>query len=93
MSTFEESSPEAPQPPIEVPPESLSAEILEAVLESFILREGTDYGAQEISLATKIEQLRRQLSRGEIKVVFDPRTESVTLMTKREWNRLQHPSR
>ena len=38
-----------PLPPIEVPREKISGEILSALIEEFILREGTDYGAVEVT--------------------------------------------
>lgn len=74
-------------PPIEVPAEALSPEALESLIESFILREGTDYGREERSHETKIDQVRRQLQSGHVKIVFDPNEESVTLMTDEDWRR------
>ena len=74
--------------PIEVPIEILSPDALSGIIDEFIFREGTDYGAQEISLDKKIEQIKRQLSKNEIKIVFDPASETVTLMTLRDWGRL-----
>ncbi len=76
------------QPPIEVPFEALSEETLRAVLESFILREGTDYGTEELHFETKIQRLRGQLEKGDVKIVFDPNLESLTLMTKTAWRKL-----
>lgn len=76
-------------PPIEVPPEALSSETVDALIESFILREGTDYGRVEISLEAKKEQVHKQLKKGEIKITFDPNTETVSLMTARDWQKLQ----
>ena len=35
---------------IEIPVDRLSAEVLNAVIEEFILREGTDYGVQEAGM-------------------------------------------
>lgn len=70
---------------IEVPREQLSEELLNAVIEHFVLREGTDYGSVEVSLDAKVSQVRRQIERGEVKIVFDPSSESVTLMTKRDF--------
>jgi uncharacterized protein len=78
-------SEETIQVPIEVPPGSLSEEALHGVIDNFIQREGTDYGAAEASYNTKIEQIRKQIEKGDVKIVFDPATESVTLLTKREW--------
>lgn len=58
------------------------------MLESFILREGTDYGAQELTMETKLERLTKQLDKGDVKIVFDPNSQSVTLMTKRDWQKI-----
>jgi uncharacterized protein YheU (UPF0270 family) len=81
-------------PPIDIQSNQLSESALKGIIESFILREGTDYGAAEVSFETKVEQIKRQLERGDIKIVFDPNTESVTIMTKRDWMKLKvenHP--
>ena len=82
---------QSPAPPVEIPPGSLEPEVLQAVVESFILREGTDYGANEISLETKIEQVMGQIQRDEIVIAFDPNTESVTLLTRQQWKKLSAP--
>ncbi len=72
----------ADEPPaelIEVPTAELAPDILQALVESFVLREGTDYGVQEVTLASKVAQVLRQLQRGEARIVFDPATESVDI--------------
>lgn len=71
-------SPEAPEP-VEVPYGELSAELLHAVVESFVLREGTDYGEREYSFEDKVAHVMRQLKKGEAKILFDPESESVTI--------------
>ena len=70
---------------IEIPHTRLGEDVLKAVIEEFILREGTDYGAQEISLDAKLAQVRRQLETGEVLITFDPRTEDCTLMTRHQF--------
>ncbi|HEY1899944.1 MAG TPA: YheU family protein [Steroidobacteraceae bacterium] len=73
---------QADDPPpelVEVPWSELAPDTLHAVIESFVLREGTDYGVQEVSLASKVTQVRRQLERGEAQIMFDPTTESVDI--------------
>lgn len=77
------------EPPIEVPWGELSADALQGVIESFVLREGTDYGEREVSLETKCAQVRRQLERGEAHVMFDPATSSVSIVTAT--GRPRHP--
>jgi uncharacterized protein len=54
--------------------------VLRAVIESFVLREGTDYGEREFSLDQKVARVIRQLERGEAQIVFDPETESVAIV-------------
>lgn len=67
-----------------IPQQQLSAEALQGLIEEFITREGTDYGWQEMSLSSKVAQLRKQLDLGEIVIVFDVATESVSLLSRRE---------
>ena len=74
---------------IEVPPDQLNAATLDAIIESFVLREGTDYGASEVSLEEKIAQVRRQLAKGDIVLVYDEALESCNLLTKREFRKIQ----
>ena len=64
---------------IVVPYEKLSPEALEGVIDEFITREGTDYGHGEPTLEEKRRAVRAQLARGEALVLFDPKTETVTL--------------
>lgn len=68
-----------------IPPESLSEEALQGVLEEFISRDGTDYGEHELSLDAKVARLKPQVMRGEVLIVFDDTLERVTLMTREEW--------
>jgi uncharacterized protein len=49
-------------------------------VESFVLREGTDYGEREVRLEEKVAQVLRQLERGEAHIVFDPQTQSVNIV-------------
>lgn len=68
-----------------IPAERLSADALHGLIEEFITREGTDYGLHEIALADKVDQVKQQLHRGEVVIVFDSLTESVTLMTQQDY--------
>ena len=62
-----------------VPHTELAPELLRAVIESFVLREGTDYGEREVSLDDKVARVLRQLQRGEARILYDPETESVAI--------------
>ncbi|WP_299973549.1 YheU family protein [uncultured Pseudoteredinibacter sp.] len=67
-----------------IPFQQLAPETLKAVLESFALREGTDYGEQEVGLESKLEQLKGQLQRGELLLCFDEPSESINLITPQQ---------
>lgn len=69
--------------PIRVAPDDLEPDTLRAVIESFVLREGTDYGARETSLEAKVAQVLTQLRRGEAQITFDPATKSVNVVVTR----------
>ncbi len=75
---------EEPAAAVVVPHSALSAELLRAVVESFVLREGTDYGVREHSLEAKVAHVVLQLERGEAQVVYDPQTESVGIVAAGE---------
>lgn len=68
--------------PIEIPPQALAPETLTSVLESFILREGTDYGAAELTHEQKVQRLRAAVERGEARIVYQPSTASVTILPR-----------
>ena len=44
-----------------IPRQELATDTLNSLIESFVLREGTDYGEHERSLEQKVEDVRRQL--------------------------------
>ena len=70
------------QEPLEIYLETLEPDTVAALVEEYILREGTDYGAHEVPLETKVRQVLKQLSCGDAKLFFDPASESVTLVRK-----------
>ncbi len=78
----------------------IQAETLRAIVEEFVLREGTDYGEREASLETKVSHVLRGLDEGYVKLVFDSETESVDLRevtalerrAKRDSDRTTSPS-
>jgi uncharacterized protein YheU (UPF0270 family) len=63
-----------------VPYTELSEDALRGVVESFVLREGTDYGERDASHEDKVADVMRQLERGEARIMFDPLDTSVTIV-------------
>ncbi|MDP2575792.1 YheU family protein [Vibrio penaeicida] len=68
-----------------VPWEQIEADTLTNLIKEFVLREGTDYGASEISLNEKVDHVRAQLRSGQAVVVFSELHETVDIQV--------HPSR
>lgn len=63
-----------------IPHDKLAPDTLQALIEEFINREGTDYGEYEISIKTKVSQVKRQLEKGDIVISFDEQGETCTLL-------------
>jgi uncharacterized protein YheU (UPF0270 family) len=70
--------------PIAVPHTALSPEALRGVIESFVLREGTDYGERDVSHESKVADVLRQLERGDARIMFDPLTQGVSIVLARQ---------
>lgn len=73
-----------------IPHQQLSPDALRGLIEEFITREGTDYGHQEVSLEQKVAQVERQIEKEEVVIVFDSATESVSLLTRRDAQQMNH---
>ena len=63
-----------------IPWQALNPDTLNNLIESFVLREGTDYGEEERTLEEKTQDIHRQLTAGDIVVVWSELNESVSLM-------------
>ena len=72
-----------------IPFEQLDKDTLYNLIESYVLREGTDYGEQEFSIQSKVAQVSQQLKTGEAMVFFSELHESVTIISKNEFKALQ----
>lgn len=68
-----------------IPLEQLPAKTLLAIIEDFILREGTEYGAEEISKQAKIAQVMKQLEQGSAVLVYSELYESVNIMPSEQF--------
>ena len=63
-----------------IPYDNLALDTLTSLVESFILREGTDYGDAEISLADKTDEIINQIKSGKIIIVYSELHESCDLV-------------
>ncbi|HEE4852745.1 YheU family protein [Klebsiella pneumoniae] len=69
-----------------IPWQDLDPETLDNLIESFVLREGTDYGEYERSLADKVADVKQQLKRGEAVLVWSELHEMVNIMPRALFN-------
>lgn len=68
-----------------IPWQQLEESTLYNVLDSFILREGTDYGERELSLAEKRERLLQQLKADKVVIVWSELHESLDIKDKKSF--------
>lgn len=69
-----------------VPWQQVSPEALEGIIEEFILREGTDYGEQEVNFERKKADILNQLKAGSICIVYSELHETINLMPSDTFN-------
>jgi uncharacterized protein YheU (UPF0270 family) len=64
---------------VEVPHAQLAPTVLRRLIEEFVTRDGTDYGAVERTLGEKVAAVVRQLETGELAIVVDIEHETVDI--------------
>ena len=69
-----------------IPWQDLDPETLDNLIESFVLREGTDYGEQERSLEQKVSDVKRQLKSGDVVLVWSELHETVNIMPRKQFH-------
>ena len=65
-----------------IPYSELSEDALQALIEDFVTRDGTDYGEAEMSTQEKAEHLLALLKSGEMLITYNEVTEDCGLITK-----------
>ena len=68
-----------------IPWQDLAPKTLDSLIESFVLREGTDYGEHERSLEQKVADVKRQLQNGEVLLVWSELHETVNIMPRNQF--------
>lgn len=67
-----------------IPWQEIDPDTLTNLIEHFVLREGTDYGAQELSMSDKVSHVRQQLQSGDAVIVFSELHETVDIKLRRQ---------
>ncbi len=65
-----------------IPHTEIASETLQALIEEFVTRDGTDYGEHEASISQKVQQIMVQLERQEIFIIYSELHETCTLISK-----------
>lgn len=65
-----------------IPHTALPGETLRGIVEEFVTREGTDYGAREYSLEEKVAHVLGQVERNEVFIEYDPDSQTCNLVDK-----------
>lgn len=68
-----------------IPWQDIPPQTLESLIEAFVLREGTDYGENELSLEQKVNDVKRQLQYGEAVVIWSELHETVNIMPRAQF--------
>lgn len=72
-----------------VPAEMLSEDALLGMIEEFVTRDGTDYGEQEVSVQTRVAEVKKQLLTGEALIHYDAAAGSTHIIAASELTKLQ----
>ncbi|SJL83704.1 YheU family protein [Vibrio palustris] len=62
-----------------IPWQQIDADTLDNLIREFVLREGTDYGSQEVTLDQKVQQVKQQIQSGDAMVVYSELHETVDI--------------
>ena len=63
-----------------VPFQRLEIDVLQALLEDYATRDGTDYGDREFTTQEKVDRLQRQLGAGDLQILYDADSEEWDLV-------------
>lgn len=63
-----------------IPFNDLNPDTLFSIIKEFVLREGTEYGAHDVSIEEKVEQVHQQLVSGSAVLVYSQLHETVNIM-------------
>ncbi len=63
-----------------IPHQDLNPDTLNNIIKEFVLQEGTEYGAEDVSVDDKIEQVKQQLQHGSAVLVYSELHETVNII-------------
>jgi uncharacterized protein YheU (UPF0270 family) len=63
-----------------IPYKDLQPDTLTGIIREFVLREGTEYGEDDVPLASKVEQVKQQLANGSAFLVYSELHDTVNIL-------------
>ncbi len=66
-----------------LPYDKISPDALQGLVEELVTRDGTDGGYTKLTLEQRVNQVRRQLIRGDAVIVYDLVTETANIVSKK----------
>ncbi|MEM7077420.1 MAG: YheU family protein [Pseudomonadota bacterium] len=69
-------------PGVRIPHDELSPAALTGVIDAFVLREGTDYGHRDYTLAEKRSRVRTMLDNGEAFIEYSAELEHIEILLR-----------
>ncbi|MBA6337975.1 YheU family protein [Colwellia sp. BRX8-7] len=63
-----------------IPYKDLQPDTLTGIIREFVLREGTEYGADDVSLSEKVAQVKIQLANGSAFLVYSELHDTVNIL-------------
>ena len=73
-----------------IPYQQIDPTTLVRLIEHYVLREGTDYGDNEVTTQQKVAQVKSQLQSGDALIVFSELHESVNIVSKAQFQAMQN---
>lgn len=68
---------------IEIPFARIDPETLQRMIEEFVTRDGADWAESGCALEDKVWQVLRQLRDGQVRVVYDQKSQTANLVPRR----------
>ncbi|NMP30416.1 YheU family protein [Thalassotalea sp. M1531] len=68
-----------------IPYQDISPDTLDNLIKEFVLREGTDYGLEDVDIDQKINDVKVQLKLGIVIIVFSELHETVNILPKEQF--------
>jgi uncharacterized protein YheU (UPF0270 family) len=77
---------------IVIPQDQLQPDILRALIEEFVTRDGAVHGHTDTPLTEMVQAIYRQLTSGKVVIIFDEETESCTIVPKEQVTKVIDPT-